>query len=98
MALKEVSNPVTPAIEYITKVDVKLPEFWTEEPDLWFIQAEAVFRNAVPWILLSRTKFDHVVQKLPQKILISVRSLIRNSAVSSTPFEELNPSWYPPMP
>ena len=60
MPLEESSSPATPATEYITKVAVKLPEFWTKEPDLWFIQAEAAFRNAVPRILLSPTKFNHV--------------------------------------
>ena len=31
--------------EYIAKVFVKLPDFWTEDPDLWFLYAEAAFRN-----------------------------------------------------
>ena len=36
------------------------------------------------------TKFDHIVQKLPQKIMVSVRVLIMGSAASSeTPYEEL---------
>ena len=36
------------------------------------------------------TKFDHIVQKLPQKIMVSVRSLIMGSAASSeTPYEDL---------
>ena len=38
----------------------------------------------------SRTKFDHVVQKLPQNVMVSVRSLVLNSsATSSTPYEDL---------
>ena len=31
--------------EYVDKVSVKLPDFWTEDPDLWFLHAEAAFRN-----------------------------------------------------
>ena len=31
--------------EYNTKVSVKLPDFWTEDPYLWFLHAEAAFRN-----------------------------------------------------
>jgi len=31
--------------EYIAKVSVKLPDFWTEDPYLWFLHAEAAFRN-----------------------------------------------------
>ena len=37
-----------------------------------------------------KTKFDHIVQKLPQKIMVSVRGLIMGSAASSeTPYEDL---------
>jgi len=31
--------------EYVAKASVKLPDFWTEDPDLWFLHAEAAFRN-----------------------------------------------------
>ena len=48
---------------YITKIAVKLPDFWSDDPDLWFLHAESAFRNAQ--VTQSRTKFDHVVQKLP---------------------------------
>ena len=78
---------VTPT-EFVAKVSVKLPDFWTEDPDLWFLHAEAAFRNAQ--ITQSKTKFDHIVQKLPQKIMVSVRGLIMGSATSSeTPYEDL---------
>ena len=71
---------VTPT-EFVAKVSVKLPDFWTEDPDLWFLHAEAAFRNAQ--ITQSITKFDHIVQKLPQKIMVLVRGLIMGSAASS---------------
>ena len=81
---EEAANPT----EFVTKVAVKLPEFWTDDPDLWFLHAESAFRNAK--ISQSRTKFDHVIQKLPQKIMVSVRGLIMSStASSSTPYEDL---------
>jgi len=70
--------------EYVAKVSVKL----TEDPDLWFLHAEAAFRNAQ--ITQSKIKFDHIVQKLPQKIMVSVRGLIMGSTASSeTPYEDL---------
>ena len=38
----------------------------------------------------SKTKFDHIVQKLPQKIMVSVRSLIIGFAASTeTPYKDL---------
>ena len=74
--------------KYVTKVSIKLPDFWTEDPDLWFLHAEAAFRNAQ--ITQLKTKFDHIVQKLPQKIMVSVHSLIMGSAASSeTPYKDL---------
>ena len=74
--------------EFVTKVLVKLPDFWTEDPDLWFLHAEAAFRYAQ--ITQSKTKFDHIVQKLPQKIMVSVRGLIMGSTASlETPYEDL---------
>ena len=74
--------------ELVAKVSVKLLDFWTEDPDLWFLHAEAAFRNA--HITQSKTKFDHIVQKLPQKIMVLVRGLIMGSAASSeTPYKDL---------
>ena len=81
-------NLSAPAAHYVTKVAVKLPDFWSDDPDLWFIHAESAFRNAQ--ITQSRTKFDHVLQKLLQNIMVSVRGLIlSSSATSSTPYEDL---------
>lgn len=81
-------NPVSGAApEFISKIAVKLPDFWTEDPDLWFLHAESAFRNAQ--ISQSQTKFDHVVQKLPQNIMVSVRSLIMTASSSATPYEDL---------
>ena len=49
--------------EFVAKVSVKLLDFWTKDPDLWFLHAEVVFRNTQ--IRQSKTKFDHIIQKLP---------------------------------
>ena len=81
-------NLSAPAAHYVTKVAIKLPDFWSEDPDLWFIHAESAFQNAQ--ITQSRTKFDHVVQKLLQNIMVSVHGLIlTSSSTSSTPYEDL---------
>ena len=81
-------NLPAPTAHYVTKVAVKLPDFWSNDPDLWFLHAESAFRNAQ--VTQLRTKFDHVVQKLPQNIMVSVRGLIlSSSSTSSTPYEDL---------
>ena len=62
-------------------------DFGTEDPDLWFLHAESKFQNTQ--VTQSRTKFEYVVQKLPQAIMVSVCSLIMTSASSSaTPYED----------
>jgi len=58
----------------VNVVAVKLPEFWTEDPDVWFYQAECAFNRAR--ITASHTKYEHVVMKLPAAVSISVRSLL----------------------
>ena len=78
---------VTPTSQFVAKLAVKLPDFWTDDPDLWFLHAESAFRNSQ--VTQSQTKFDHVIQKLPQNIMVSVRGLIMNATSSSTPYEDL---------
>ena len=79
-------NLLAPAAQFVAKLAIKLPDLWTDDPDLWFMHAEFAFRNSQ--VTQSKTKFDHVMQKLPQNIMISVRGLIMKSA-ASTPYEDL---------
>ena len=64
--------------EFVAKVSVKLPDFWTEDP----ATCGAFMQKRPSEITQSKTKFDHIVQKLPQKIIVSVRGLIMGSAAS----------------
>lgn len=60
----------------IFRVGVKPPQFFKDEPDLYFIQMEAQFRNA--HITNENTKFDHVIASLDPQYLQLVSDLIRN--------------------
>ena len=51
----------------VTAVPLKLPEFWTSDPAMWFARVEAQFRRAQ--ISVQMTKFDAVIEKLPQDVL-----------------------------
>ncbi len=44
----------------ISHVAVKLPDFWVEDPKMWFSQAEAQFRRSR--IAAEATKYDHVLR------------------------------------
>jgi hypothetical protein len=59
---------------FVSSGPVHVPEFWIDEPELWFTRVEASFRNAN--VTSSSTKFDYVLMKLPTEVLKSVRSVI----------------------
>ena len=56
--------------------NVKLPDFWSANPRIWFKQAEATFRRAN--CTDSFTKYDHVLMKLPQDVLDTVVDIIND--------------------
>jgi len=58
----------------IAAVAIKLPEFWTSNPNTWFAQAEAQF--IIKNITSSLTKFYHVVAVLPQSVATNLADLI----------------------
>jgi hypothetical protein len=71
----------------VAAVAVKLPDFWLEDPEMWFDQAEAQFD--LSHITASRTKYQHVLVKLPPVLLKNVRDVVRGIAASQTPYEDL---------
>jgi hypothetical protein len=86
----QVSAPeFKPADTSLNSISVKLPDFWTKEPELWFTQAESNFRRAK--ITCSLTKYDYVLQRLPMEVLVSVKNLawrVRTGEVTD-PYEQL---------
>jgi hypothetical protein len=55
---------------------VNIPEFWTDEPALWFTRVEASFRNAN--VQSPSAKFDYVLMKLSPEVIKSVRDVIQH--------------------
>uniref|UniRef100_A0A6P7H0H0 Uncharacterized protein LOC114345306 n=1 Tax=Diabrotica virgifera virgifera TaxID=50390 RepID=A0A6P7H0H0_DIAVI len=60
----------------IARVGIKAPEFWRNEPELWFLRLEAQFRQAK--ITSDNCKFDHTVASLNSDILIEVADIVKN--------------------
>lgn len=60
--------------DQIQAVSLKLPNFWTEQPQVWFVQAEAQF--AIRNITGDDTKFYYVVAALPQDVAKRVIDLL----------------------
>lgn len=63
-----------PGCSPIDNCPVKLPSFWTNSPEVWFIQAEAQFENKR--IISSHTKFTHCVAALPQDVVCRLLDLV----------------------
>lgn len=60
----------------VSRVGMKLPPFWRNNPSLWFAQIEAQF--VVADIRIDSTKFYHVVAAIESDILSSVHDIILN--------------------
>lgn len=69
----------------LTAVSVKLPTFWTDSPEVWFLQAECQFENKK--IVVSKTKYNHVMAVLPQDVSCRLLDLIRSPPAD--PYEQL---------
>ena len=82
---EEEGSDVPPSAVPLTAVSVKLPTFWTDSPEVWFIQAEAQFE--VKRITVSRTKFNHCLAALPQDVACRLLDLVR--APPADPYEAL---------
>lgn len=55
-------------------VAVKLPEFWKNDPTMWFAQAEAQF--ALANVVRDHTKFYHIIAKIDQSVICHVADLV----------------------
>lgn len=58
----------------VSAVDVKLPPFWTADPELWFLQVESQF--AARRITADQPKYHHVVSSLPPATASEIRDLL----------------------
>lgn len=63
------------------RTPVKLPEFWQDEPVIWFEQAEAQFRRG--GVTDERSMADHLLVALPPSILRSIRDILQERADDS---------------
>jgi hypothetical protein len=62
-------------------VSLKLPDFWPDEPDIWFCQAESQF--ALRGITAEETKFHYVVAALDGQTARRVGDLLRTPPTDS---------------
>ena len=60
----------------INSLAVRLPNFWTSSPELWFAQAEANFETRNPKITSDVSKYSHTLQALLHEVLMDVQHAI----------------------
>jgi len=70
---KAVSDLHPPTVQAVT---IKLPEFWPDDPEVWFARAEAQMNTR--GITVDTTKFDHIVTALDNSAASEVKSVLVN--------------------
>lgn len=60
----------------VSRVTAKLPPFWRDNPELWFLQVEAQFDTA--GITQEKTRYAHVIAQLDERYAKEVADIIRN--------------------
>lgn len=60
----------------VDRVAVRLPPFWPEDPEVWFVQAEAQFQ--ISRVKEDTTKFYHVIAQLDQRYIREIKDIVRN--------------------
>lgn len=59
-----------------SKVSIKIPPFWTEKPEMWFVTIEAQFKIA--GITCDETKFNYLIAQLDPKFMENIWDIIQN--------------------
>jgi hypothetical protein len=66
----------------VASVSLKLPTFWTADPEVWFAQVEAQFASRAPAIIVDLTKYNYVVSVLNNTTASEVRALVLNPPIA----------------
>ena len=68
--------PALSASNLLMVVALKLPLFWPENIETWFVEAKSQFQ--LKGVVVSQTKFDYFGQSKMQEVAVKVLNLIRN--------------------
>ena len=66
----------------LVAASLKLPPFWTSDPEMWFLQVESLFE--LKGITNDRTKFNHIVSVLEHEVASQVLDLLRSPPSSES--------------
>lgn len=88
MAGDEQANVASPPETTMHHISPKIPAFWPEDPELFFVRVDAEFAKSHPKITTEQTKFSYLVGALDKHQATLVRSQLLNPD-PSTPFTSL---------
>ena len=77
-ALATALKSLQPEAVTVNATAVKLPAFWSGNPQVWFTQVESVFSTRNPQITAQQTKFNYVIQALDNVTADRVQNIILN--------------------
>ena len=62
-------------------VAIRLPNFWANNPELWFALIEANFEARAPKITTGASRYAYALQALPQDVLTEVEHVVATVSV-----------------
>ena len=86
-ALATALQSLRPAAAAVNATAVKLPLFWSGNPEVWFKQVESIFTTRNPKVTVQQTKFDYVIQALDNNTADRVQNIIL--APPEEPYDKL---------
>ena len=72
--------------DLLNKVAVKLPLFWPENIETWFVQAKSQF--CLRAVIVSQPMFEYCIQAMMQEVAVKVLDLISNPPIEN-PYQHL---------
>lgn len=60
----------------ISATSVKLPTFWSDYSEAWFVHTEA--QSAAKGIVIDSTKYEYLIISLPQEVIMTDLDVIQN--------------------
>lgn len=86
-AANQPPQPIPPQPQHVSRVAVRAPPFWKENPALWFRQLESQFH--MNGIVASETKYHIAVSALDTAIISQVSDVVMNPPAANIMYETL---------